>query len=181
MYYIIISYWSKFNISEYRALAYVVWIIRFVYLHSIVPLEALNVINIYHTTSFVTLKLNDFLYCLWTITSSWRCSYPCWWPGCLTSSWSLWKMIDGLVSYLLNITGIRLKLLYLVLYLIHKRKLMGSFTQILFKSCFTGYDLISISIYSDIFILFSLESSCFALELNIILWVLILNIIVIFC
>ena len=120
-------------LSEYWALAYMVWIISFVYFHSIVAFKALNIVYIDHSASLVTLKLNDFLYCFWIITCSWRCSYSSWSIRCLSSCCRcLWEMIYSFIAYLFNIASILLKLLYLVLYLIYKGKLMHSFSSIIF-------------------------------------------------
>jgi len=140
--------------SKYWASAYLVWIICLIYFHSIVSLEAFNIVYIHNTTSFITFQLDNFLHCFRIVTSCRRCSYSCLLTCSLSSlSCCLRKMIDGLVSYLLNIAGTWLKLLHLVLYLVHKGQLVLSFSSIIFlKPCFTRYNFVSISIDSDIWI-----------------------------
>jgi len=62
-------------------------------------------------------------------------------------------MINSFIPHFLNIASTGLKLLYLALYLIYKGKLVLCFGSIIFlKSRFAGYDFISISIYSHIWI-----------------------------
>lgn len=131
--FMLFNYTRHTFISKYWASAYLVWIFWLIYFHSIVSFEAFDIVYIDNTASFITLQLDNFLHCFRFVTWSWRCSYSCLWTCCLSSlgRW-LWKMIDGFISYFLNIAGTRLKLLNLILYLVHKGQLMISFSSIIF-------------------------------------------------
>ena len=136
--------------SKYWTSAYLVWVISLIYFHSIVSLEAFNIIYIDHTTSFIFFKLDNFLYRFRIVTTSWwGRTWLCTGSGTSLRWW--WEMIDGFTSYFLNIASTRLKLLYLVLYLVHKGQLMRCFCSIIFfKSRFARYDFVAISISSSI-------------------------------
>lgn len=154
---------------------------RFIYFHCIVTLETLHVEYVDNTSGVIafTIKLDYFFYSFWAIPSTtWRCSNSTIFHS---SIWCLRKVINCLIANFLNITCIRLKLLYLVIYLINKGQFMCNFCSIIFfETSSTRNNFIAVSINSNILICchLSRRTCTFSFDLNIILRFLNFNIVI---